>query len=107
RGARLIEGQALRLLGRGPAALAPTGGFDQVFLDPPFDAPEQLPEALAALARGWLAADARVYVEHRRGVPLPSLPGGWTALRSGCAGEVEYHLLAATPARASPGGGQP
>jgi 16S rRNA (guanine966-N2)-methyltransferase len=64
-----------------------------VFLDPPYDAELAGPVA-AALARGWLAPDARVYVERRARVPLPDLPDGWTEMRAGRAGEVGYHLFA-------------
>lgn len=74
--------------------------FDIVFLDPSYGS-----GALAACAdlleRGWLAADARIYVEHARREPLPVLPAGWQSLRSGTAGEVGYHLYGAggsTPA---------
>jgi 16S rRNA (guanine966-N2)-methyltransferase len=67
--------------------------FDIVFLDPPYDAELAGPVA-TALARGWLAPDARVYVERRARVPLPDLPDGWTEMRAGRAGEVGYHLFA-------------
>ena len=44
--------------------------------------------------RGWLAVDARIYVERRARDPLPALPSGWREQRSGRAGEVGYHLFA-------------
>jgi 16S rRNA (guanine966-N2)-methyltransferase len=85
---RVVSGDALAWLAR-----ASDDAYDIVFLDPPYDAELSGPTA-AALARGWLAADARVYLERRaRGAP-PELPEGWRELRAGRAGEVGYHLFA-------------
>lgn len=66
--------------------------FDLVFLDPPYGS-GALAAAAAALERGWLAREARVYVEHARREAPPTLPAGWQELRSGKAGEVGYHLF--------------
>jgi 16S rRNA (guanine966-N2)-methyltransferase len=69
-----------------------TTPFDIAFLDPPFDS-DLLAGALDALeSRGWLAADAWIYVEMpaRRGPP--PIPASWRLHRSGRAGEVGYHL---------------
>src|SRR5579871_3143246 len=66
--------------------------YDLAFLDPPFLSGE-LPRIIALLDRGWLAPEARIYVEQARGATLPELPVGWRTLRSGTAGEVGYHLL--------------
>ena len=55
----------------------------------------QLVDAARALTeRGWLAADARIYLERRARDPLAALPPGWRELRAGRAGEVGYHLFA-------------
>ena len=66
---------------------SPLGGerFDLVFLDPPYRFRERWrPGAASARAAGWLAADARIYVEHARPIePLPALPAAWRELRSG------------------------
>jgi 16S rRNA (guanine966-N2)-methyltransferase len=71
-----------------------TAPFDIVFLDPPYDS-ALLSAAAAALAeRRLLAADARIYVEHRSRDALPVLPDGWQGIRDGRAGEVGYHLFA-------------
>ena len=76
----------------------PSQPFDLVFLDPPFAA-GFLGDACARLAGGgWLAAGARVYVEHARREALPDMPPGWRELRAGTAGEVGYHLYASGPA---------
>lgn len=66
--------------------------FDIVFIDPPFDAALQQ-AALDALAEnGWLAPDARVYVEQPRGQALPQVPENWRLHRDKIAGEVRYLL---------------
>ncbi len=80
---------------RGAAAAAAPAPrpFDLVFLDPPFESGE-LAAVMALLARGWLAPEARIYLEHARAAPLPALPAGWRELKAGRAGEVEYHLFA-------------
>jgi 16S rRNA (guanine966-N2)-methyltransferase len=69
-------------------------GFDLVFIDPPY-ASGELPAAAAALARGVLAPDARIYLERHADDPPPLLPAAWRELRTGKAGEVRYHLFAA------------
>ncbi len=83
-------GDALTWLGRAQATLP----FDIVFLDPPYDA-DLLAAAAVALVKGrLLAADARIYVEHRAREPLSGLPDVWQSIRDGRAGEVGYHLFA-------------
>jgi 16S rRNA (guanine966-N2)-methyltransferase len=86
-GAQVEHGDALRFL-EGAARV-----FDIVFLDPPFDS-ELLALAAERLeTRGWLAANALIYVECAARNGLPPLPPGWAALKSKQAGEVGYHLL--------------
>jgi len=85
---RVLSGDALAWLAR-----ANDTAYDIVFLDPPYES-ELAGQAAAALARGWLAPDARVYVERRARVALPEMPSGWRELRAGRAGEVGYHLFA-------------
>ena len=85
---RVVSGDALAWLTR-----AIDGAYDIVFLDPPYDA-ELAGPAAAALAGGWLAPDARVYLERRARAAPPDLPAGWRELRAGRAGEVGYHLFA-------------
>lgn len=65
--------------------------FDIVFLDPPFRR-NLLPACIHALqCGGWLAADARVYIEAESNLQ-PELPEGWELTRSKRAGQVGYHL---------------
>lgn len=85
---KVIETDSLRWLREEPAT-----PFDLVFLDPPFAEP-LLEPALAALARGWLAPEARIYLETARGRDLPPLPGGWELVRDKEAGQVRYALAA-------------
>ena len=83
--AQVRESDALRVLA-GPAR-----PMDVVFLDPPFAAGLLARAADALLAGGWLAADARIYVEHAAAEPW-SPPDSWRGLKSGAAGAVGYHL---------------
>lgn len=71
--------------------------FDIAFLDPPY-ASDVLDQACNALADGWLAPEAYVYLECPAARPLPPLPAGWRAHRSKHAGQVGYHLLHASAA---------
>ncbi|PWK83115.1 16S rRNA (guanine(966)-N(2))-methyltransferase RsmD [Fulvimonas soli] len=70
--------------------------FGLVFLDPPFAL--ELWEPLAArLERGgWLAPQARIYVESPR-ERVPALPANWLLHREGRAGEVRYALYRRSP----------
>jgi 16S rRNA (guanine966-N2)-methyltransferase len=71
--------------------------FDVVFLDPPFTA-GLLGQIAARLETGqWLAPTALIYAECPAREALPALPHGWSAAKSGRAGEVGYHLLRRTP----------
>ena len=83
--AQVRESDALRVLA-GPAR-----PMDVVFLDPPFGAGLLARAADALIAGGWLAADARIYVEHAAAGTW-SPPERWRTLKSGAAGAVGYHL---------------
>jgi 16S rRNA (guanine966-N2)-methyltransferase len=69
-----------------------TGPYDVVFLDPPFAEPVLAATCEALEQDGWLAPDARIYLEAPAAAGEPQLPSGWTLLRSKRAGEVGYHL---------------
>jgi 16S rRNA (guanine966-N2)-methyltransferase len=67
--------------------------FDIVLLDPPYDRPELLAACCTQLeSGGWLAPQARIYLETRGKTGLPPLPGNWELTRSKQAGQVAYHL---------------
>ena len=82
----LIQTDALQWL-NGPAQ-----PFDIVFLDPPF-ADKLLGACCEALQRGWLAEDARVYIEIDAGDALPELPEEWELLKQKKAGQVRFYLF--------------
>lgn len=64
--------------------------FDLVFLDPPFRQGLAAP-CCAALAGGWLAEDAWIYVETENGLALEA-PAGWTLHREVRAGDSHGRL---------------
>ena len=69
----------------------PPRTFEIVFLDPPYRE-GRLAECMHLLeTRGWLAAEAWVYLEAEHGL-APDLPENWTLHRSKHAGQVDYHL---------------
>jgi 16S rRNA (guanine966-N2)-methyltransferase len=86
---RVEQADAFAWLERGSPAAKP---FDIVFLDPPYGE-ARLPVLTEKLERrGWLAAGAWIYLEDAATHGEPSLPDGWTLLRSKRAGDVGYHL---------------
>ncbi len=66
--------------------------FDVVFLDPPYKS-ELLPEIITQLNNGWLAAGARIYLEHDSHQDAPALPEGWQVLKQTRAGQATALLL--------------
>jgi len=87
---RVVRSDAGRFLGSADERAG--GPFDVVFLDPPFAEPV-LGGVCAELERGgWLAPNARIYLEAPAAAGEPGLPAGWALLRSKRAGEVGYHL---------------
>ena len=84
--AEVVQGDTLTLL------KDPARPFDVIFLDPPFGR-ELLQPTLDLLASGgWLAPEARVYIEHASRGESFTTPAGWELLRSKQAGQVAYHL---------------
>jgi 16S rRNA (guanine966-N2)-methyltransferase len=70
--------------------------FDIAFLDPPYSSGVLGEVSRKLVERGWLAPDARLYLEQPAAAATPELPGGWSLLRSKRAGEVGYHLAGPT-----------
>ena len=68
------------------------GVFHLVFLDPPYGRGWPARAAAALEAGGWLAADARIYVEAGTDEPPPEMPAAWCEDRSGRCGDVAYRL---------------
>lgn len=70
----------------------PVTPFDLVFLDPPFRR-ELLPQVCELLEqRGWLAADALIYLEREKEMDDLALPANWQLLKDKQAGQVCYQL---------------
>jgi 16S rRNA (guanine966-N2)-methyltransferase len=87
-GAQVEQMDALHYLAQG------SGGFDIVFLDPPFDS-ELLGETLGLLQKAaHLAPGALIYLEYPAHQRPPPLPAGWTQAKTKQAGEVGYDLWA-------------
>lgn len=83
---QVVEADALRWLA---TASQP---FDIVFLDPPFGA-GLLPACIELLeGRGWLAAEAWIYLETAHATQ-PALPDYWAVHRDKRAGQVRYRLV--------------
>lgn len=70
--------------------------FDMVFLDPPF-ADKLLDQICNKLQQGWLANDARVYIEMDAKDKLPRLPNNWLQLKEKKAGQVRCFLYQVVP----------
>jgi len=82
----VVRAEVGRFLRRPPPA-----AFDLVFLDPPFGRGEVADCCRALEDGGWLAPDARVYVEAESDW-LPEVPENWRPLRHKRVGEVGCHL---------------
>ena len=69
--------------------------FDIVFLDPPFDM-DLLAKSCGLLQeKGWLAANAIIYLEQGKGREKLVLPAGWVISHEKVAGKVSYSLVRA------------
>ncbi len=67
--------------------------FDLVFLDPPF-AKGMVQQTCQWLEdKGWLAPQAKVYVEVESQLVLDEMPENWQCLKNKTAGEVGYYLF--------------
>lgn len=87
----IVAGGALAV-----AARLPEGGFDVVFLDPPYDAGLLAP-ALDAVRR-VLAPKGLVYAESNAPIDAPQAAAhGYELVRADRAGQVHFHLLQRKP----------
>ena len=89
----VIHARATRYLARTPEP------FDIVFVDPPFAQPALVGDACTRLAAGWLAPDARIYLELAARERRPSIPAGWELLREQTAGDAHALLFRAVGTR--------
>jgi len=98
--AELISGDALALLQKS-AAWQPAGGFDGVFLDPPFHQ-SLLPDICGVLqARALLKPGAFVYIESESDWPALALPVAFVLQKTTSAGLVQAFLARYQPAPVS------
>ncbi len=67
--------------------------FDLVFLDPPFAQGIAQQTCQWLEEKGWLAAQAKIYVEVESQLLLEKMPANWQRLKSKKAGDVGYHLF--------------
>lgn len=94
--ARLVQGDSLALLRQCPDWI-PVGGFDGVFLDPPFHR-DFLPAICALLqAPGLLKPDAFVYVESESPWDALGLPAAFEQVKDTRAGLVNAYLARYRP----------
>jgi len=71
----------------------PSGLFDIVFIDPPFDS-DYLAQAIALLENlPCLSEHACIYLEMDSKQALPALPESWRVVREKKAGQVSYYLV--------------
>ncbi len=75
--------------------LCPTGRFDVVFLDPPFQETRQDLLLDVLIGGGWLNPGAWIFLEWaRRGGGGPfGIPPGWELWRESHTGQVAYALI--------------
>jgi 16S rRNA (guanine966-N2)-methyltransferase len=74
----------------------PPRDFDLVFIDPPFRQ-GLIPLCCHRLEEnGWLARNAKIYIESEAETALSGIPEEWAELRSKTAGEVHYCLYSRT-----------
>lgn len=96
KGARLLQGDAVQLL-QGDKSWLPDGGFEGVFLDPPFHK-EWLPAIGECLLQpGFLRVGAFVYVESESGWDELGLPSSLQLKKTAKAGLVQAFLARYQP----------
>ena len=85
----VVQKEARRFLETGAED---NGGFDIVFLDPPFAAGLLAETAALLEEREWLASGSCIYLEQDRAHPWPDLPPSWRLDREGNAGQAAFRL---------------
>ncbi|MBK1718894.1 16S rRNA (guanine(966)-N(2))-methyltransferase RsmD [Thiocystis violacea] len=76
--------------------------FDLVFLDPPFADGLLAPAIERLSAPGWLAPEARIYLETPVQSGFPPLPDDWELIRDKTAGQVRYGLAVVSGSSTAP-----
>lgn len=67
--------------------------YDLVFIDPPFGKNLAVQTCQWLEDKGWLSAQAKIYVEVERNLSLQGMPEHWILLKHKTAGEVSYYLF--------------
>ena len=74
---------------------SPATQFDIVFIAPPFAAGLHDELCRLLVEKGWLAKNARIYIEFGKDRSEPRLPQAWRVLKNKKAGNVRYMLASA------------
>ncbi len=85
--AQVVQVDSLQYLAK-PA----TNQFDLVFIDPPFRQ-GLVDKCCNLLENGWLTADALIYLECEKELPISNLPSNWRIIKEKIAGQLAYRLL--------------
>jgi len=67
--------------------------FDLVFIDPPFGQGLVDVTCQTLAGKGWLADQAKIYIEAERSWHLSAIPDNWQLLKDKQAGEIRYQLF--------------
>jgi 16S rRNA (guanine966-N2)-methyltransferase len=76
----------------------PPTPFDVVFLDPPFAQNNMQPCCWQLEQRGWLSAEAHIYLEVEHNLPDLTLPDNWRILKQQQVGHAKGMLALRTAA---------
>jgi 16S rRNA (guanine966-N2)-methyltransferase len=85
---KIVQNQVLRFLGQTDAE-----PFNLVFIDPPFAKNLAVPTCQWLEDKGWLAPQAKIYLEVEFTLALAGMPQNWQRLKHKTAGEVGYYLF--------------
>lgn len=91
---KIHQGDALQILETPPN----DNPFNVVFLDPPFGKGLIAACVKALESSGWLAENAKIYLEAESGLQDLNLPDQWEILRQLKAGQVTCYLVTRLPA---------
>jgi 16S rRNA (guanine966-N2)-methyltransferase len=84
---KLVQSEVFRFLA-GKSEL-----YDLVFIDPPFGKNLAVQTCQWLEDKGWLSAQAKIYVEVEQSLRLEGMPENWILLKHKTAGEVGYYLF--------------
>lgn len=84
---KLIQSDVFRFLAGDAAA------YSIVFLDPPFAKSLAQQTCHWLEDKGWLAINAKIYVEVEKQLTLDAMPPNWVCIKNKKAGDVAYYLF--------------